>query len=182
MGATTVPGLFAAGEVASTGVHGANRLASNSLLESLVFSARAVEAVMGAGKSAPLPQPEPLGSLELEPVRRQRVDEDRRWLQEAMWSGAGMVRDREGLGLTGVRLDQLVERIPELPVEPHLCELRSMVGTSRLLVRAADYRRESRGAHFRSDHPAADEEFLGTVVQRRGSAIEFRPVEPARSG
>ena len=182
MGATTVPGLFAAGEVASTGVHGANRLASNSLLESLVFSARAVEAVMGGGQGGRLPRPEPPADLELEPVLRAGVEEDRRRLQEAMWSGAGMVRDRGGLSLVGARLDEIVERTPELPVEPHLCELRSMLGTSRLLVQAAEYRRESRGAHFRSDHPTLDDQFLGTVVQRRGSALEFRPVEPARPG
>ncbi|HVB13749.1 MAG TPA: L-aspartate oxidase [Candidatus Dormibacteraeota bacterium] len=181
-GATTVPGLFAAGEVASTGVHGANRLASNSLLESLVFAARAVEAVLGAGERARLDPPEPPGQLELEDLAPEQLGGFRRRLQEAMWSGAGIVRDQAGLARTAGQLAQLAEQVPELPVEPRLSELRGMLGTSALLVEAAHYREESRGAHFRQDHPAVERRFLGAVIQRRGAPLEFRPIEPARPG
>jgi L-aspartate oxidase len=180
-GATSVPGLFAAGEVASTGVHGANRLASNSLLESLVFAARAVEAVLGEGERAPLAAPEPAAEMELEEVAPEQLAEARRQLQEAMWSTAGIVREREGLARTAARLALLADAVPELPVDPHLCELRGMLGTSSLLVEAADYREESRGAHFRRDHPSVESRFLGTVIQKRGVPLEFRPIEPART-
>jgi L-aspartate oxidase len=181
-GATSVPGLFAAGEVASTGVHGANRLASNSLLESLVFAARAVEAVLGAGERARLEPPGPVGDLELEKFIPERLSESRRQLQQAMWSSAGIVRDRQGLARTAERLAELVELVPEEPVDPHLGELRGMLGTSALLVEAANYREESRGAHFRQDHPAVESRFLGTVIQKRGSPLEFRKIENSRPG
>ncbi|HVB54514.1 MAG TPA: L-aspartate oxidase [Candidatus Acidoferrales bacterium] len=180
-GATTVPGLFAAGEVASTGVHGANRLASNSLLESLVFAARAVEAVRGAGERARLEPPDSFGELQLEEVTPEQLGGSRRQLQRAMWNSAGIVRDRVGLARTADRLAQLLESVPDAPVDPHLGELRGMLGTSALLVEAAAYREESRGAHFRQDHPAVESRFLGTVIQKRGAALEFRPIEKARA-
>ena len=182
LGSTSIPGLFAAGEVASTGVHGANRLASNSLLESLVFAARAVEAVLGVGERARLGAPEPVGELELEEVSQQQVTETRQELQEAMWSGAGILREGGVLERTKARLARLAESMPDLPVDPYLSELRGMVGTSSLLVEAADYRAESRGAHFRSDHPEVEARFLGTVIQRRGAPLEFRSIDPARAG
>lgn len=181
-GASTVPGLYAAGEVASTGVHGANRLASNSLLESLVFSARAVEAVLGEGERARLSPPEPAPDLELEDINPERLAASRLTLQEAMWSGAGIVREKEGLARTGARLQALTEMLPEAPVDPRLGELRGMLGVSELLVEAASFREETRGAHSRSDHANAEERFLGAVIQRRGVPLEFRPVEPARNG
>lgn len=180
--ATTVPGLYAAGGVASTGVHGANRLASNSLLESLVFSARAVEAVQGEGERARLASPEPARDLELEDVDPEHLAASRLTLQEAMWSGAGIVRERKGLACTAARLQELAEMLPEAPVDPRLSELRGMLGVSELLVEAASFREESRGAHFCSDYPSPEERFLGAVVQRRGVPLEFRPIEPARSG
>jgi L-aspartate oxidase len=180
--ATTVPGLYAAGEVASTGVHGANRLASNSLLESLVLSARAVEAVLGEGEQARLPPPEPPRDLDLEDVDPEHLASSRVTLQEAMWSGAGIVRQEEGLARTAARLQALVETLPEAPVDPCLTELRGMLGVSGLLVEAASSREESRGAHTRSDYPNSEHRFLGAVIQRRGVPLEFRPVEPARSG
>lgn len=177
-GATSLPGLFAAGEVASTGVHGANRLASNSLLESLVFAARAVEAVLGAGERARLGPPEPVGELELEARSQQELAGIRRGLRDAMWSGAGIVREARGLERTAARLALLSDALPENPVDPGLAELRGMLGTSSLLVAAAAYRAESRGSHFRRDHPDPAARFLGTVIQKRGMPIEFRPIEP----
>jgi L-aspartate oxidase len=179
-GGTTLPGLFAAGEVASTGVHGANRLASNSLLESLVFAARAVEAVLGAGERARIDPPQPVGDLQLEGVSLDEQGETRRQLQEAMWSSAGIVRDHEGLARIGEWLARIAEELPELPVDPHLGELRGMLGTSALLVEAANYREESRGAHFRQDHPAVESRFLGTVIQKRGLPLEFRLIDKSR--
>jgi L-aspartate oxidase len=180
--ATTVPGLYAAGEVASTGVHGGNRLASNSLLESLVFSARAVETVLGEGETARLAPPEPARDLELEDVDPEQMARSRHALQDAMWSGAGIVREREGLASTAARLRAAAEKLPDNPVDPRLSELRGMLGVSELLVEAADFREESRGAHARSDHPNTENRFLGAVIQKRGAPLAFRPIEPARTG
>ena len=98
------------------------------------------------------------------------------------WSGAGIVREKEGLARTAARLQALAETLPEAPVDPRLSELRGMLGVSELLVEAASFREETRGAHSRSDYPNPEQRFLGAVVQRRGAPLEFRPVEPARPG
>jgi L-aspartate oxidase len=181
-GATSVAGLFAAGEVASTGVHGANRLASNSLLESLVFAARAVEAVLGDGHTGHLEAPAPPGEIELEDLGSDRLSAIRLELQETMWRSAGIAREKDDLASASARIGDLAETLPDLPLEPHLGELRGMLGTSSLLVEAAAFREESRGAHFRLDHPAVRSRFLGTVIQKRDAPLEFRPIEPARPG
>jgi aspartate oxidase len=97
-----------------------------------------------------------------------------------MWSSAGIVRDHEGLARIGEWLARIAEELPELPVDPHLGELRGMLGTSALLVEAANYREESRGAHFRQDHPAVESRFLGTVIQKRGLPLEFRLIDKSR--
>ncbi len=173
--ATTVAGLYAAGEVASTGVHGANRLASNSLLESLVFSARALESVMGAGESPALGELGPAEELRPEALGSAAGERIRAALRQTMWAGAGITRDQEGLEQARTQLRELAAELPELPVEPAALELRCMLGTSGLLVEAAAYREESRGAHYRRDHPAADDRFLGAVVQQRDRGLEFRP-------
>ena len=96
-GATTVPGLFACGEVAHSGVHGANRLASNSLLESLVFSRRAAHAALGWAAESP---PADARSVATAPApRASTIDPREGWdtLHDALWSGAGVVRDAAGL-------------------------------------------------------------------------------------
>jgi L-aspartate oxidase len=136
-GRTGVPGLYAAGECACTGVHGANRLASNSLLECLVFGRRAALAALNdpaAGRGEPVQ----VTSCYLEPVTPE--------LRGAMWEDAGLVRDAGGL-----------ERLRSAP---HLL--------ARLVAESALFRAESRGAHFRVDHPHEDEAFSGHVVLRPG--------------
>jgi L-aspartate oxidase len=134
-GRTEVPGLYAAGECACTGVHGANRLASNSLLECLVFGRRgALAALDGPALSAPVH----VSEIETCPVGPA--------LREAMWREAGLVRDGSGL-----------ERLRRAP---HLL--------ARLVAESALFRAESRGAHFRADHPHEDAAFAGHVVMRPG--------------
>jgi L-aspartate oxidase len=134
-GATTLPGLYAAGECAATGVHGANRLASNSLLECLVFGRRAGLSALGDRAFDPgrapvaVAQPPVSGALRRE-----------------LWDDAGVIRTAEGL-----------ERLRDAP---------SLL--PRLIAVSALARRESRGAHFRTDFPTEDEAFLGHVVLRQG--------------
>ena len=136
-GRTSLAGLFAVGECAATGVHGANRLASNSLLEAAAFGRRAGRAA--AGETAPAATPAlPVGvSAPLPPAALAR-------LRQAMSVHAGIVRDAPGLTALLALIDQLEAAHPgALPLV-----------AARLIARAALDRRESRGGHFRSDHPA----------------------------
>jgi L-aspartate oxidase len=147
---STIPGLYAAGEVACTGVHGANRLASNSLLEAAVFGARA-----GRTMAA-----EPGGSLFGEAVRpaliAPRIEE--RKLRELTWAYCGISRDRTGLECALDDLGQVVWEPAGRPSLPAI-ELRNMVEVAKLIADRALWREESRGAHYRTDFPEKREEF-----------------------
>ena len=145
-GKTTVAGLWAVGEVASTGVHGANRLASNSLLEGLVYGARAAVSVATALLPAPsTPAPASTGALvaDPEPIRRVR---------RLMWEHVGLERDETGLA-TALDNVSAVER----DLGPASGEAANMALVARLVASAARDRRESRGAHYRVDYPELDD-------------------------
>jgi L-aspartate oxidase len=144
-GRTSLPGLWAAGEAACTGVHGANRLASNSLLEGLVFGARVAAGIGHGGgirndrtalwvPSSGGPAPDH-GDVET--------------LRRVMWERVGLVRDEEGLSDALERLDDLQARIGDGEGEG-----RNLALVARLVTTSALARRESRGAHYRRDHPA----------------------------
>ncbi len=171
-GRTSVRGLFAAGEVACTRVHGANRLASNSLLEGLVFGARAGAAMTGASRDAELP-PAILGS-ETVPgsvspgVRRKRIPEpfqtplNVQEVRELMWKSVGLFRDGSGLRHADMALDGQQAALDDLlaagPALDHEGWRRaSIVTVASLIARAALRREESRGGHFRTDFPAHDD-------------------------
>ena len=149
-GRTTLPGLYAAGEATCTGVHGANRLASNSLLEGLVFGARAGEAARA--ESAHLPRDDQTVSLPIDmapgdwlvdPRIRHRV-------QEIMWSKVGLIR-------TGDLLTEAVAEIASLSDEAPNNRTRHFVTLAHLIATAAQWREESRGGHYRADHPQRDD-------------------------
>jgi L-aspartate oxidase len=147
-GRTSVPGLWAAGEVACTGVHGANRLASNSLLEALVFGARVASSVAEA-----LPHlRRPSGRLDVPAVGRSFGADAaaEAEVRRLMWDEVGLVRTAEGLREALLRLEALAR---SLPVES---ETAGLATVGRLVATAALARPESRGAHFRADHPLAD--------------------------
>jgi L-aspartate oxidase len=153
-GRTTLPGLFAVGEATCTGVHGANRLASNSLLESLVFAWRAADALDAPG--SPL-EPTTSGSA-LVPVAG-ATPVDRGALRDLMWRHAGLERDAAGLSeaagvLAGWRADD---------PSPAGREDANLLDLGRLLVHAALRREESRGAHFRTDFPQTSEAWAHSV-------------------
>jgi L-aspartate oxidase len=164
-GRTTLPGLYAAGEVACTGVHGANRLASNSLLEGLVFGGRAgavmaaeIEAGPGGGtKPGPVPPPDPpaTGSPIEIPIAEPA-------LRDLMWKRAGVFRDRRGLETALNVLDPawlvLEAQLREgRSFTPGTWRLASLLVVARLVAKAALRREESRGAHARSDFPGRDD-------------------------
>jgi L-aspartate oxidase len=159
-GRTTIPGLFAAGEVACTGVHGANRLASNSLLEGLVFGARAGCAMRADKTSSPASPP---GS-HLMPTDRapERIKADPVELSRVMWRDVGLFRDRDGLTRALAvfepawrELDARMQDGQTLDREDW--RTASILTVGRLIARAALRREESRGGHYRADFPDRDD-------------------------
>ena len=154
-GRTTIPGLYAVGEVARTGVHGANRLASNSLLEGAVFGARAGDVIAADAASGTWPSPVHLPSMHAErPVPRAFGASEpvfsRRALQELMWEHAGLVRDEAGLGHAASVIASW-RRQERAPRTEHDLEDENLLLVAEHLVAAARRRRESVGAHYRSD-------------------------------
>ncbi len=158
-GRTSMPRLFAAGEVACTGVHGANRLASNSLLEGLVFGARAAAAMPGPLRPAALSASDvvtydtPAENSDALPT----VDD----VRDLMWRQVGLVRSRSGLEEAVTTLTRWSGAIRSLhttqPIEPADRRLHSVVTVGLRIARAALRREESRGGHYRSDYPGRDD-------------------------
>jgi L-aspartate oxidase len=153
-GRTSVPGLFAAGEAASTGVHGANRLASNSLLECVVFGRRAAVAMMSA------PGMKASSFQESVPLRVPRHSESARAdIRDAAWLGAGIIRNQAALQ-GGLSVLEAMESNWELHRSPSLeqMETSNLLLVARMILESALRRLESRGAHYRSDYPERNDE------------------------
>ena len=163
-GATSLPGLFAAGEVASTGVHGANRLASNSLLEGLVFGARSAAAMLIKHTPAlfpsPTPNPREQDSQLTAPLPTTTPPSD---FQKAVEEARSILWDKVAIIRNGKHLSDAVKRLSELllPEPPHPSrqahEACNILTVARLIARCALARQESRGAHYRSDFPLRNE-------------------------
>jgi L-aspartate oxidase len=165
-GRTSLPGLFAVGETACTGVHGANRLASNSLLESLVFAWRCAEVLLdGRGVAA-----SDFGCSDRDDLRAAVIDEaeaaavvERGALQDVMWREVGIFRNAEGLGRAAAALAQwrgAGESVAAL-------EDANLLTIARVMVAAATARKESRGAHFREDFPETSKAFAHSLCFAR---------------
>jgi L-aspartate oxidase len=178
-GRTTVRGLYAAGEAACTGVHGANRLASNSLLEGLVFGARAAEAML-ADNLTPAEgaraQSEP---AVLAPCDEKQVDEAVAGLRQSMWAHAGLLRERSSLsaGLSRqAECEALLKRIAEPgKTSRKLVEGLALSSVAQAILLSALAREESRGAHYRNDFPRRDDaRFQKHSVLRRDGTNQVR--------
>jgi len=196
--ATSLPGLYAVGEVACTGVHGANRLASNSLMECLVFARRMRGIQLSPPDETMASRTEPGHPLELEGPAPVELAEAIASLRQLCWQVAGV--ERQGSELLGALAEvrqrrSLVEAEPLLAtaraLEPGerlllqgtakkallgLHDLRQRLVLADLLMEAAGFRAESRGGHFRTDAPAAQPFWRYHTLQRRGASISTQPV------
>jgi len=181
-GETSRPGLFACGESACTGVHGANRLASNSLLEGLVFGRRIAETlVTRLGEPAPAPT-DVTGPAGPSGVVEESARPD---LQALMSRDVGVLRDAAGLGAAAKGVDELLARATAVP-GTEAWETTNLLTVASALVRAATVREETRGAHWRDDFPATDDErWRGNVDVRLSPdgtlSTEFRPLTGSAS-
>ena len=179
-GRTSIPGLYACGEVACSGVHGANRLASNSLLDTLVYSQRLAQALRG---DAPEYRPagdgddDDGGNLRATLPDRAMVcasvpARGRENLQDLMWRNVGIARNGTRLLLTA-RILNLWQRTLPAPATAADFELRNMLTVARLITEAALQRRESRGAHYRADFTEQSPEWRRHIVLRRSGVGNF---------
>lgn len=181
-GATSLPGLWAAGEAACTGVHGANRLASNSLLEGMVFAPLVVEAIDAgvdgpsatgamravldggdiAGRSLAIRRPQPTATDAVPQATPKLRDR----LQRVMTTGAGVLRSAESLDRTFAAIDEIAAAADASgETSPDMEELRNLLAVGAALTNAALCRTESRGNHWRSDHPQRDPALRLRLVQ-----------------
>ncbi|MEO8196265.1 MAG: L-aspartate oxidase [Thermoanaerobaculia bacterium] len=192
-GRASLPGLWACGEVSATGVHGANRLASNSLLEALVFGSRVAEAIGASTRREPLPgaalaavvavaagaDRPGAATTAVDPITA--FAELRREIRALSWERLGLVRDAAGLAIAARRFAEILRQLPAAP-----SEVRNLAIAGSLVAAAAIHREESRGAHFRSDFPATAEawrfrQFLDVEVRGHDVAVRFAPPPDAPS-
>src|SRR5512133_876212 len=175
MGRTTIPRLFAVGETACTGLHGANRLASNSLLEGAVFGRRAALRAIddipeASGPFPPLPPWNPGDALD--PDEGVVVTHNWDELRRTMWSFVGIVRTLKRLERARSRVKVLRDEIRDYywqyKLTPDLVELRNLADVAMLVVECARLRKESRGLHYLLDFPKPDDKWLRDTVLTRG--------------
>jgi L-aspartate oxidase len=171
-GRSTLPGLHAAGEVACTGVHGANRLASNSLLEGLVFGARAGQAAAADNSKFEISNIRSMRTETFEPeiaaLQPEIATAVKKRVRRIMWERVGIIRDRDALERALQELDQIADgRLTN--------SSRRFVGVARLVAAAALWREESRGGHFRADFPEPHVEWLIHSIQQKDKPISSAP-------
>ncbi len=175
MGRTSIHNLYAAGECASTGLHGANRLASNSLLEAMVFAHRAY---LDAVQKINLPTSFTKSGIELfpawntagtsAPAEMILITQSLKELKLIMSDYVGIVRNNARLKRANRRLDLLHEETEQLyqrtVLSPQLCELRNMITVAYLIVKSAELRKESRGLHYNTDYPTRSAILQNTIL------------------
>jgi L-aspartate oxidase len=172
-GRSSLPGLYATGECGASGLHGANRLASNSLLEGLVFSRRIARSL---GDDLVRSVPTRVRSAEHETAGAD-ARSVRRSLQTLMSRHVAVMRSAEGLAEAAESIETLASSLGG--VGAYAIETRNLLVNAGLIISAARAREESRGAHFRSDHPERDDAgWRSHLVWRRGEEVRLEPVPP----
>jgi L-aspartate oxidase len=186
-GRTSIRGLLAIGETACTGLHGANRLASNSLLEALVAAHHAAAAATSEVASTPRPpRPQPWSARGTRPPLESVVF-DHNWdaVRRVMWDLVGIVRTDQRLEFAARRLALLREEIEadyaRLRLHPDLIELRNIALLGSLIVESAARRKESRGLHYNLDHPRPRRRWAGRPTLVRRGKSQPRSAEPLRT-
>lgn len=169
-GRTSITNLYAAGECASTGLHGANRLASNSLLEAMVFGHRAYVDVSNRVGQISFKENIPDWNAEgtMAPTEMILITQSLKELQLVMSDYVGIVRTHTRLERASKRIDLLHEETEELyqhaTLSPQLCELRNLITIGYLVVKGASFRKESRGLHYNTDYPSKSELIQNTIL------------------
>jgi L-aspartate oxidase len=183
-GRTSLPGLYAAGETADTGVHGANRLASNSLLEGIVFGARSGQAMMKDSPvtkrsvvglpGSPAPKPgNPTDAHAAKPVANHPASGALAKIRDLMWRHVGILRCGKELANAVEQLQKIELPKSEKPGRAEY-ELRNLHSLAQLMARSALARQESRGSHYRSDFPYRDDEdFSKHSIVQQGKEVRF---------
>ena len=170
-GKTNVGGLYSAGETAATGVHGANRLPSNSLLEALVFGTRAGKAMRNQPKPASRPVTEPRAAYSNGPVdanAEQAIEQ----IQTVMWNNVCIVRSRMDMQKAIKALDDLALKVAH-PKTRRACEAANLHLTAMMVTKSAIAREESRGSHYRMDYPDHDDKKFLKHSVIRGEKVLF---------
>lgn len=164
---TSIESLYAVGEVACTGLHGANRLASNSLLEAVVFSHRLVKHALQTIQTLPIqPLPRPQWNSGHAVAIEENIDIAAHWLElrSMMWNYVGIVRSDHRLERARRRVDLLKTEVHgyywDFLLSKDLIELRNLITVAELIIQSAQIRKESRGLHFNVDYPGIDDAFF----------------------
>lgn len=184
-GVTRIPGLYAAGEVACTGVHGANRLASNSLLEGLVFGRRAGKAAVRYARDEDSKRIRTPRSFHLPNYAGETSDIEaaqlRADLQECMWERLGIIRTEESLAQALKALALWQDRRQAAPLSQSGIELKNMLAVAQMITLAAWLRKGSIGAHYREDYPTKGRRWKAhLVLGKERATVCTEPARPAR--
>lgn len=173
-GQTNIGHLFVCGELASSGIMGANRLASNSLIECLVFGKRAVETARKNVKDTTIPDFQLI--YYANENRAESYIQLKKEISTIMTEHAGIIRNEELLYQGLCKLETLAEQLPQENNEYYNLISRNLILVAELIIRSALYRKESRGGHYREDFPQNDDAYLYHIVQQKGKEIQKIPV------
>lgn len=174
-GQTNIKNLFVCGELASSGIMGANRLASNSLIECLVFGKRAVE--KSKKDPAPVRVPDFQPVYHCNDMLAEGYVRLKNELAVLMTDHAGIIRNEKGLQEGLKSIGQLRSELPNEPSEYYSLISQNLLTVAELIIRSAIYRKESRGGHFREDFPTSHTEYLFHIVQQAGKKIRTIPID-----
>ncbi|MDP2037926.1 MAG: L-aspartate oxidase [Ignavibacteria bacterium] len=169
---TNVKGLYSIGEAASSGVHGANRLASNSLLECLVFAKRAISHCKNRSRSKPT-EIESVKPISFNKKNRINYITIRKRIGKLLWDNVGIVRSEEALKHSLVEMNRMNKNYSSIQNEFYNIQIQNLIKLASLIIRAALSREESRGCHYRSDYPNSKMKYRATSQQTKNLKLHY---------